>query len=180
MRTNQRHRAAIARAVLMALTVAISSAATSAVAQAVGEPAKLNSIKLFDGSEFDPDTVKGKVTLLYFWASWCPICRKEMPNVEKHYMTYKAQGFTVLAVNFRDKEEKARQLLLEVAPIDYPVGTITDEYRSDYAKLYGTPTWYLIDRKGVIRKVIIGQQTITGGWFDGLKKELETALAESP
>ena len=164
--------------VLVAFLFALSSG--GAHAQAIGEPAKLNSIKLFDGSQFDPDTVKGKVMLLYFWASWCPICRKEMPNVEKHYLTYKDQGFTVLAVNFRDKEEKARQLLLEVAPIDYPVGTITDEYRSDYPKLYGTPTWYLIDRKGVIRKVIIGQQTITGGWFDGLKKELETALAEGP
>src|SRR5215468_2309414 len=103
-----------------------------------------------------------------------------MPTVEKHYMTYRDRGFMVLAINFRDSEEKARRLLTEIAPIDYPVATIPDEYRGDYQKLYGTPTWYLIDRKGVIRKVVIGQETITGGWFDGVKKELETALAESP
>src|SRR5436190_5476795 len=83
--------------VLGALLLAIAS--HSAIAQAVGEPARLNSIKLFDGSQFDPETVKGKVTLLYFWASWCPICRKEMPTIEEHYLKYKDQGFTVLAVN---------------------------------------------------------------------------------
>jgi hypothetical protein len=103
-----------------------------------------------------------------------------MPFVEQHYLTYRDRGFTVLAINFRDKEENAKQLLKEVAPIDYPVAMITDEYKNDYPKLYGTPTWYLIDRKGVIKKVVIGQQTITGGWFDGVKKELEAALAEGP
>ena len=152
----------------------------AAVAQSVGEAAKLNNITLFDGSQFAADSVKGKVTLLYFWASWCPICRKEMPVIQKHYLSYKDQGFTVLAVNFRDKEEAARRLLLEVAPIDYPVATINNDYKNDYPKLYGTPTWYLVDRKGIIRKIIIGQQVITGIWFDGLKKELETALAENP
>ncbi len=181
-RTRAARARSISRSVVtqMLCTLVFALSSHGALAQAIGDPAKLNSIKLFDGSQFDPATVKGKVTLLYFWASWCPICRKEMPNVEKHYMTYKDQGFTVLAVNFRDKEEKARQLLLEVAPIDYPVGTITDEYRSDYPNLYGTPSWYLIDRKGIIKKIVIGEQTITGGWFDGLKKELETALAQSP
>lgn len=133
---------------------------------------------MFDGSKFDPETTKGKVTLLYFWASWCPICRQEIPVIEKHYQTYKDKGFVVLGVNFRDKEEKARELLTQVGPVTYPNGKISDDYRSDYPKLHGTPTWYLIDRKGIIRKVVIGQTTITGGWLDGLKKELEAALAE--
>jgi len=44
----------------------------------------------------------------------------------------------------------------------------------------GRTAWYLIDRNGVIRKIVVGQQTITGGWFDGLKRELEDALAEKP
>lgn len=176
-----RKRAAITRIVLPLFLAALGLEFSDiALAQSVGDIAKLNNIKLFDGAQFDAESVKGKVTLLYFWASWCPICRKEMPTVEKHYLTYRDRGFTVLAINFRDKEENAKALLAEVAPIDYPVATITDAYRSDYPKLYGTPTWYLIDRKGVIRKTVIGQQTITGGWFDGLTKELETALSEAP
>ena len=160
---------------LLSLTLIVPSLAR---AQETGEKAKLNNIVLFDGSEFDPQSVKGKVTLLYFWASWCPTCRKEMPNVQEHYLKYRDQGFTVLAINFRDKTENAKKLLSEVGPIDYPVGVINDDYRSDYPKLHGTPTWYLIDRNGEIRKVVIGVSSITGGWLDGLKKDLEVALAE--
>jgi thiol-disulfide isomerase/thioredoxin len=167
-----------AKSFLVVLTLVLLMAPTLVQGQALGDKAKLNNVVLFDGSRFDPESITGKVTLLYFWASWCPICRKEMPVVQKHYVTYRDQGFTVLAINFRDKEENAKALLREVAPIDFPVGVINDEYRSDYPKLYGTPTWYLIDRSGVIKKVVIGEQTITGGWFDGLKKELEAALAK--
>lgn len=163
---------------LFILSGLITSA--SVHAQAVGDKAKLNNVVLFDGSKFDPQSVAGKVTLLYFWASWCPICRNEMPVVQKHFVTYRDQGFTVLGINFRDKEENAKALLRQMAPIDFPVGVINDEYRTDYPKLYGTPTWYLIDRSGTIKKVVMGQETITGGWFDGLKKELEVALAEKP
>src|SRR5689334_1369758 len=160
------------------LTLIVLTAPVWVKAQALGDKAKLHNVVLFDGSRFDPQTVAGKVTLLYFWASWCPICRKEMPIVQKHYMTYRDQGFTVLGINFRDKEENAKALVRDVAPIDFPVGVINDEYRSDYPQLYGTPTWYLIDRSGIMMKIVIGQQTITGGWFDGLKEELEVALAE--
>jgi thiol-disulfide isomerase/thioredoxin len=155
----------------------VSMMSTSVEAQAVGDKAKLNNIVLFDGSKFDPQSVAGKVTLLYFWASWCPICRNEMPVVQKHFVTYRDQGFMVVGINFRDKEENAKALLRQMAPIDFPVGAINDEYRSDYPKLHGTPTWYLIDRNGTIRKIVVGQETITGGWFDGLKKDLEAALA---
>ncbi len=45
-------------------------------------------------------------------------------------------------------------------------------------KIYGTPTWFLVDRNGVIRKVIVGREIITGGWGDGLKGELGKVLAE--
>jgi cytochrome c biogenesis protein CcmG/thiol:disulfide interchange protein DsbE len=165
---------------LLCVAFATFTFSADSPAQVVGEKAKLNNIKLFDGSQFDPDSVKGKVVLLYFWASWCPTCYKEMPVVEKYYMEYKDQGFTVLAINFRDKIENAKKMLGEVAPIDFPVGKINDDYRSDYPKLHGTPTWYLIDRSGVIRKVIVGEQMITGGWFDGLKNELKAALAGNP
>src|SRR5437016_1290872 len=76
-------------------------------AQVVGEKAKLSSVTLFDGTRFDPKTIEGKPTLVYFWASWCPRCRNEMKSLEKHYQSYKERGFTIVAVNFRDKIENA-------------------------------------------------------------------------
>jgi len=147
-------------------------------AQNVGEKAKLSHVDLFDGTRFYPKTIEGRPTLVYFWASWCPRCRKEMSSLEKHYQSYKDKGFTIVAINFRDKTENAKALIESVKPISFPVGSINDDWRSDYPKLYGTPTWMLLDRKGIIRKVIVGQEVITGGWFDGLESELQKVVAE--
>jgi thiol-disulfide isomerase/thioredoxin len=150
--------------------------ATQPQAQQVGEKAKLSHVALFDGSRFEPKTIAGKPTLIYFWASWCPICYNEMPHIEKHYQAFKDKGFNVLAINFRDKKQDAERMLERVKPITFPVGVINDEWREDYPRIHGTPTWFLLDHQGVIRKVVIGKQTITGGWFDGLKGDLEKLL----
>lgn len=151
---------------------------TSVQAQTVGEKAKLNHVDLFDGTRFDPKSIEGKPTLIYFWASWCPLCRKEMTSLEKRYQTYKDKGFTIVAINFRDKTESAKALIESVKPISFPIGSINDSWKSDYPKLYGTPTWLLLDKKGVIRKVVVGQEVINGGWFDGLESDLKKVLAE--
>jgi thiol-disulfide isomerase/thioredoxin len=153
--------------------------AGGSAAQIVGEKAKLNHVELFDGVRFEPRSVEGKPTLIYFWASWCPICYNEMPQIEKHYRSFKEQGFNVVAINFRDKRADAIAMLERIKPITYPVGVINDDWRSDYPKLHGTPTWFLLDKEGVIRKVIVGKQVITGGWFDGLKGDLEKVLKEA-
>ena len=151
---------------------------SSAHAQVLGEKAKLNSVVLFDGTRFDPKSIEGKPTLVYFWASWCPLCRKEMKELEKHYQSYKENGFSIVAINFRDKPENAQALIDSVRPISFAVGTINDDWRRDYPKLYGTPTWMLLDRQGIIRKLVVGQEVITGGWLDGLASDLKKIVAE--
>lgn len=92
------------RAAIVTLCLSLS-VAYPLQAQTVGEKAKLNSVELFDGTRLDPATLAGKPTLVYFWASWCPRCRNEMKSLEKHYKSYKDKGFTIVAVNFRDKIE---------------------------------------------------------------------------
>jgi thiol-disulfide isomerase/thioredoxin len=154
------------------------TALNGAHAQVVGEKAKLNGVELFDGTRFDPKSLEGKPTLVYFWASWCPFCRKEMKSLEKHYQSYKDKGFTILAINFRDKPANARALIDSVRPISFTVGSINDDWRSDYPKLYGTPTWMLLDRNGIIRKVVVGQEVINGGWADGLEPDLKKIVGE--
>ncbi|MES2942748.1 MAG: TlpA disulfide reductase family protein [Pseudomonadota bacterium] len=154
------------------------TAVSNVYSQVVGEKAKLNSVELFDGTRFDPKSIEGKPTLVYFWASWCPFCRREMKSLEKHYQSYKDNGFSIVAINFRDKPANARALIDSVKPISFTVGSINDDWRSDYPKLYGTPTWMLLDRKGIIRKVIVGEEVITGGWLDGLESDLKKIVAE--
>lgn len=165
------------RLVAMILCLLVS-AFTVAQAQVVGEKARLSRVELFDGTRFDPKTIEGQPTLVYFWASWCPRCRNEMKSLEKHYQSYKDRGFTIIAVNFRDKIVNAKALIESVKPISFPVGSINDEWRSDYPQLQGTPTWMLLDRKGIIRKVVVGREVITGGWLDDLEPDLKKIVAE--
>ena len=149
-----------------------------AQAQTVGEKAKLSHVDLYDGTRFDPKLIEGKPTLVYFWASWCPFCRRELPMLEKRFQVYKDKGFNVIAINFRDEPAKAKALIDAVRPISYLVGDINENWRSDYPKLHGTPTWMLLDKKGIIRKVVMGREVITGGWLDGLEDDLKKVVAE--
>jgi thiol-disulfide isomerase/thioredoxin len=167
----------LARAAMFACSLLLLAYAP-AHAQTVGEKARISSFELFDGTKFDPKTIEGKPTLVYFWASWCPHCQTEMPVLQRHFQTYKDSGFTILAINFREKTDVARAFIERIRPIDYHVGSINDDWRSDYPKVHGTPTWMLIDRKGVIRKVQVGSMTITGGWFDALVSDLKRVIAE--
>lgn len=160
------------------LTLFIFLTLTNVQAQTVGEKAKLNHVDLFDGTRFDPKSIEGKPTLVYFWASWCPFCRRELPMLEKRFQTYKDKGFNVIAINFRDEPAKARALIDTVRPISFLVGDINENWRSDYPKLHGTPTWMLLDKRGIIRKVVMGREVITGGWLDGLEDDLKKVVAE--
>jgi thiol-disulfide isomerase/thioredoxin len=55
-----------------------------------------------------PDDYKGKVVLIDFWATWCPPCREELPNVVSTYQKYHAKGFEIIGISL-DRAEDASQ-----------------------------------------------------------------------
>jgi peroxiredoxin len=56
-----------------------------------------------DGRTYSLAGLKGRIVLLNFWATWCPPCRKEMPDMEKLYRSYEKRGLTVIAVSDEDR-----------------------------------------------------------------------------
>lgn len=130
---------------------------------------------LLDGSQKVTADMKGKVTLVNFWATSCVTCVAEMPKLIATHNKYKAQGYDTLAVamsydppSYVVNFAETRQLPFSVA-IDN-TGTV--------AKAWGdvqlTPTTFLVNKRGQIVKQFVGEPD-----FDALHQLIEKLLAEA-
>jgi len=115
------------------------------------------ALELLGGGQMALADQRGQVVLLNLWASWCPPCRAEMPAIENVYQTYKDQGLVVLAVNttFQDSEADAAAFIREFG-LTFPVPLDRDGAVSRRYQLRGLPSTYFVDRRGVIRSVVVG------------------------
>src|SRR5690349_3789873 len=118
-----------------------------ALAVEAGQTAPAIQLKDLRGREISLASLKGKVVVVDFWASWCGPCRESMPFLEKLSKSYKEKGLVVLGVNI-DNEVKAAHKFLSEIPVSFPVVNDADK---KVAKAYAPPTMpssYLIDREG--------------------------------
>lgn len=109
------------------------------------------------GGQVSLSDLRGKVVLVNFWATWCPPCRAEMPAIEKVYQLFKPLGFEVLAINAtnQDNETSAASYAKELG-LTFPILLDrTGELSARYT-VRGYPASFIIDRKGIIRSVIVG------------------------
>ena len=124
-------------------------------------PAPGFSLNTPQGTSLALDSLRGKVVLLNFWATWCPPCLKEMPSMEQLYQQFKAQGFTVVAVS-TDKEGAAQVTpFVERLKVTFPILLDPD---SALSKKYGArdlPSSFLINGKGQVIAAAKGERD----WF---------------
>ena len=139
----------------------------------LGRPAAAFSLTTFSGNPLSLESLRGKVVILNFWASWCvPACYEEAPTLERTWRAYKDKGVTVVGVNIQDKEEAAREFLRRFehsfpnAPD--PKGRVSVDYG-----VYGVPETFFIDRKGRVRFKHVGALT-----DDIARRHLDTLLKE--
>jgi thiol-disulfide isomerase/thioredoxin len=100
-------------------------------------------------------SLKGKPVWINFWATWCPPCRQEMPQMQQFYEKYHAQGLAIVGVNVQESDSQVQQYVKEGAytwtfVLD-PEGTTTDRYL-----IGGLPSHFFIDAEGVVQAVHMG------------------------
>ncbi len=107
---------------------------------------------------------KGKTVFLNFWATWCPPCRAEMPDIQKIYETYSTEGDDALIVlgvagpnQGREKSEDGIKQFLEDNGYTYPVLMDTTGEQFAAYGVYSLPTTFMIDKEGNVFGYASGQ-----------------------
>jgi peroxiredoxin len=100
---------------------------------------------------------RGKVVVLNFWATWCPPCRKEMPDLESLYRQFKDQGLVILAIS--DEDEKTVKPFIAQEKVTYP--TLLDPGRkvNELFQIEGIPKTFVYDRAGKLVAQSIDMRT---------------------
>jgi peroxiredoxin len=101
--------------------------------------------------------LKGKVVLVNFWATWCPPCRKEMPDLQALYDRYKDQGFVVVSIS--DEEAAKVQPFIAEQKITYPVLLDPGRKINDLFQVEGIPKSFVYNREGKLVAQSIDMRT---------------------
>lgn len=121
----------------------------------VGQSAPRLDAELVDGRILRARQLDGKVVLQYFWATWCPICRSDLPHLQKLYEGYKPRGFEIVAQSLDDDQSAVFDFWRRMG-YTFPVAMRSDETRAGFGPIKGTPTLFLIDRGGTLRLKYLG------------------------
>ena len=122
------------------------------------KPAPDFTLQDLDGNTVRLSDLRGKVVFLNFWATWCPPCRAEMPDIEKVHRKYRDRDVVVLGIDLRESVSTVRAFIGEGGYTWTFLLDTTGKVGSMY-QVRGIPASYFIDRKGVIRAVAIGAMT---------------------
>lgn len=101
---------------------------------------------------------KNQVTIVNFWATWCPPCRGEIPDLIRVYQKYSAQRVTILGVNLQEEPAQVKDFAKKNR-MNFPILTDTAGKAAKIYNVYAIPTTFVLDAKGVIRHKIEGSTT---------------------
>ena len=123
------------------------------------KPPEFN-LEMLNGEQVRLEDVKGKKVMINFWATWCPPCEAEMPEMEK---LQKEQGdrVIVLAVNMTNAEKSIKDVesFISKRNLTFPVALDKDGRVSVQYEVYSYPTTYFLDEEGNILNISRGAMT---------------------
>jgi len=134
----------------------------------LGAPAKAFTLRDIKDRDVSLESLKGKVVLLDFWATWCPPCREEIPNLKAYYTELKEKGLEIVGISL-DKNREALDKYLTEQGMDWIITYSGKMWQDETVALYGVnsiPSTWLIDKKGILRHFDLRSEELKGAIID--------------
>ena len=114
------------------------------------------TMKTLQGRKFNLSDYRGKVVLLNFWATWCPPCGAEMPDLIKMQREYGSKGLRVIGITYPPQEAAEVRRFIRKLKVNYPIALGTQETKALFSQTEVLPLTVVIDRQGNVRELIEG------------------------
>jgi peroxiredoxin len=102
---------------------------------------------------------RGKVVLVNFWATWCPPCKAEMPEMESYWRENKDKNFVILAVDDGAEDEATIRSFMGQYRLTFQALNDTSGQVSSAYRVNGIPASFFVDAQGIIRDTVVGGMT---------------------
>lgn len=137
-----------------------------------GKPAPAFIATSLDGKGFDLSTLKGKVVILHFWATWCAPCREEMPALEAVWRQEHSKGVEVLAISV-DRLRAHGDVDTVMKYFTFPAALVTAVSKNDFGTVTAIPVTYIIGKDGNVADIWTpDSQSVTPQSLDDEVKKL--------
>ncbi len=122
----------------------------------VGQPAPPLVLHTLDGNAISTESLRGKVVILTFWATWCEPCREELPMLSAYAERHADRGLRVLGFGL-DTPDNLAEVRAVAATLRFPVGLMESPWAGGYGRIWRLPVNFTIDRGGLL---------VANGWDD--------------
>lgn len=112
-----------------------------------------------NGKQVKASDYKGKWVIVNYWATWCPPCAEEIPELNAFHIEHSSKDAVVLGVNIEKDELDYVKEFVEEFKISYPVLQSNVGVSSPYGRIQALPTTFILDKQGKVMQTIIGAVT---------------------
>lgn len=150
------------RRLLTAAGAAVAACAAPRIASAappappIGARIELPAVRLLDGREIEPAYWRGKVLVVELWATWCPFCARQNPEIDRLHRAHAASGLEVLGLSIDRKADDARKYLREHG-YAFHAAMLDAKWEAALGRPKGLPIVWVVGRSGRLEQLEIGE-----------------------